>query len=81
MKKIKKPVPMDAVKYIQIKGININDDFRLLIALLNDKGMRSVEGVGLLRSVIIFDTEATRLNLTLPHSADHAINSGTRPTL
>ena len=67
---------MDAVKYIQIKGININDDFRLLIALLNDKGMRSVEGVGLLRSVIIFDTEATRLN-----SADHAINSGIRPTL
>ena len=62
----RKPIPIEVIKDIQQTCMTMDDDLRWLIALLSDTGMRLGEGVGLLKSDIILDTDTPHLNLA-PH--------------
>ena len=48
MEKKRKPIPPETIKKIQTECRSINDDQRVLIALISDSGMRLSEACGLL---------------------------------
>ena len=48
MEKKRKPIPTETIKKIQTECRSINDDQRILIALISDSGMRLSEACGLL---------------------------------
>ena len=75
--KKRKPIPINIIRDIQTKCIELDDDLRWLIALLSDTGMRLGEAVGLLKSDIILNTDTPHLNL-VPHSWRRLKTSGSK---
>jgi integrase len=43
----RKPIPLDALRYVQRECMQIDDDIRWLVALVSDTGMRLAEAAGL----------------------------------
>ena len=62
----RKPIPIEDIRTIQAKCIEMDDDMRWLIALISDTGMRLGEAVGLLKSDINLDCDIPHINL-IPH--------------
>ena len=60
------PIPIQDIRKVQQQCRLIDDDLRWLVALVSDTGMRLAEGVGLLKSDIIFDADNTYISLK-PH--------------
>ena len=56
------PIPDENIVAIQKKCVELDDDVRLLVALISDTGMRLAEAAGLLASDI-------KLNAGVPHIA------------
>ena len=55
---VRKPIPIDDIRNIQLECRAIDDDMRWLIALISDTGMRLAEGAGLLKQDFIgLDTD------------------------
>jgi integrase len=55
---VRKPIPIDDMRNIQLECRAIDDDMRWLIALISDTGMRLAEGAGLLKQDFIgLDTD------------------------
>jgi len=57
----RQPISMKNIKKIQNKCIEINDDLRLIIALISDTGMRLSEAVGIRRQEIFLDCDIPHL--------------------
>jgi integrase len=55
------PVPLNAIRLIQIECFRVNDPQRWLIAIISDTGMRLSEVAGLL-------TEDIKLDADVPHN-------------
>ncbi len=53
----REPIPLDDIRIIQKRCIEINDELRWLVALISDTGMRLAEATGLLVEDITLDTE------------------------
>ena len=53
----REPIPIDDIRAIQKRCIEIDDDLRWLIALISDTGMRLAEATGLLVEDIRLDSE------------------------
>ena len=64
--KKRSPIPIEDIRTIQAKCIEMNDDLRWLIALLSDTGMRLGEAVGLTKEDIILRHDMPHLKL-VPH--------------
>ena len=62
----RKPIPTKDIKHIQLLCREYDDDLRWLIALLSDTGMRTGEGVGLLKSDINIYCKIPHIKL-VPH--------------
>jgi len=62
----RKPIPIDDIKTIQAKCMEMDDDMRWLIALISDTGMRLGEAVGLLKEDIILKHDVPHLRVK-PH--------------
>ena len=62
----RKPIPIENIRAIQVKCVEMNDDMRWLIALISDTGMRLGEAVGLLKEDIILDNDLPHVRL-VPH--------------
>ena len=62
-KKIRLTIPIKNIRNIQTECVNLNDDYRCLIALISDTGTRLSEAVGLLTSDIILSTEIPHINI------------------
>ncbi|MCW1841567.1 tyrosine-type recombinase/integrase [Prosthecomicrobium hirschii] len=54
-KTVRQPIPTDAIKTIQSECLSVDDEKRLLIALLSDTGMRLAEAVGLVRQDLVLE--------------------------
>jgi integrase len=63
----RKPIPIEDIRTIQTKCMEVDDDMRWLIALISDTGMRLGEAVGLLKEDIILEDEVPHVRL-VPHS-------------
>ena len=56
------------MKTLQRECVALDDDIRLLVALISDSGMRLSEAVGLLVDDIVLDADQPHINLTIhPH--------------
>ena len=53
----RKPIPIEDIRNIQAKCMEMDDDMRWLIALISDTGMRLAEGAGLLKSDVHLDAD------------------------
>ena len=53
----REPIPIDNIRAIQKRCIEIDDDLRWLVALISDTGMRLAEATGLLAEDIRLDSE------------------------
>ena len=53
----REPIPIDYIRVIQKRCIEIDDDLRWLVALISDTGMRLAEATGLLAEDIRLDSE------------------------
>ena len=62
----RKPIPIENIRAIQAKCVEMNDDMRWLIALISDTGMRLGEAVGLLKEDIVLDHDVPHVRL-IPH--------------
>ena len=62
----RKPIPIENIRTIQAKCMEVDDDMRWLIALISDTGMRLGEAVGLLKEDIILDHDVPHVRL-VPH--------------
>jgi len=62
----RKPIPIENIRAIQSKCMEIDDDIRWLIALISDTGMRLGEAVGLLKEDIILKHDVPYIRL-IPH--------------
>jgi integrase len=61
---VRKPIPLDAIRFVQSECLAIDDDMRWLIALISDTGMRLAEGAGLLKQDIVgLETTQPHINL------------------
>ena len=60
------PIPIECIRAIQNDCEAMNDDFRWIVALLSDTGMRLGEAVGLAKSDIVIHSAIPHINLT-PH--------------
>ena len=63
----RRPIPIENIRTIQTKCMEVDDDMRWLIALISDTGMRLGEAVGLLKEDIILEDEVPHVRL-VPHS-------------
>ena len=63
----RKPIPIENIRTIQAKCMEMDDDIRWLIALISDTGMRLGEAVGLLKEDIILEHDVPHVRL-IPHS-------------
>ena len=63
----RQPIPLDAIRRIQLDCIAIDDEMRWLLAIISDTGMRLSEAAGLHRDDIILDVSIPYINLQ-PHS-------------
>jgi len=63
----RRPIPIEDIRNIQAKCMEMDDDMRWLIALISDTGMRLGEAVGLLKEDIILDHDVPHVRL-IPHS-------------
>ena len=55
---VRKPIPMEGIRAVQLECHKIDDDMRWLIALISDTGMRLAEGAGLLKQDLVgLDTD------------------------
>ena len=63
----RKPIPIENIRAIQAKCMEMDDDIRWLIALISDTGMRLGEAVGLLKEDIILDHDVPLVRL-IPYS-------------
>jgi len=62
---VRKPIPIDDIRNIQLECRAIDDDMRWLIALISDTGMRLAEGAGLLKQDFIgLDTDLPYVRVT-----------------
>ncbi|MCW1841315.1 tyrosine-type recombinase/integrase [Prosthecomicrobium hirschii] len=52
-KTVRKPISPDAIRTIQKECLSVDDEKRLLIALISDTGMRLAEAAGLIRQDIV----------------------------
>ena len=62
----RKPIPIENIRAIQSKCLEMDDDIRWLIALISDTGMRLGEAVGLLKEDIILKHDVPHIRL-IPH--------------
>ena len=62
----RKPTPIENIRTIQAKCMEIDDDMRWLIALISDTGMRLGEAVELLKEDIIHKHDVPHVRL-IPH--------------
>ena len=62
----RKPIPIEDIRTIQAKCMEMDDDIRWLIALISGTGMRLGEAVGLLKEDIILEHDVPHVRLT-PH--------------
>jgi integrase len=62
---VRKPIPIEAIRKVQLECHEIDDDMRWLIALISDTGMRLAEGAGLLKQDFIgLDTDLPYVRVT-----------------
>jgi integrase len=59
----RKPIPIEDIRAIQAKCVEMDDDIRWLIALISDTGMRLGEAVGLLKEDIILEHDVPHVRL------------------
>jgi len=59
----RKPIPIEDIRAIQAKCVEMDDDIRWLIALISDTGMRLGEAVGLLKEDIILEHDVPHVTL------------------
>ena len=59
----RKPIPIEDIRAIQAKCMEMDDDIRWLIALISDTGMRLGEAVGLLKEDIILEDDVPHVRL------------------
>ena len=51
------PIPLDKIRYIQNKCVELDDELRWLVALVSDTGMRLAEASGLLIDDLVLDKD------------------------
>lgn len=61
------PVPTDAVKIVQSKCHEIDDDMRWLVALVSDTGMRLAEGAGMIKEDFVRADDGSLFARIRPH--------------
>jgi integrase len=62
----REPIPIENIRAIQSKCMEIDDDIRWMIALISDTGMRLGEAVGLLKEDIILNHDVPHIRVR-PH--------------
>jgi len=65
-KTVRQPIPADAIRTIQRECLSVDDEKRLLIALISDTGMRLAEAVGLVRQDLVLEGPSPHV-IVQPH--------------